>query len=89
MVPDHGLVLLVGVVISVHVFVAVLIIGAALVDLEEDFNPEHRKIIPDLHLSSTQKEITDSEAVEVIVVVAILVKGKFKVFYYPICKSDF
>ena len=87
--PDHGLVLLVGVVISVHVFVAVLITGVVVVDHEEDFNPEHRKIILDLHLSSTQKEITDSEAVEVIVVVEILVKGKFKVFYYPICKSDF
>ena len=78
--PDRGLVHLVGVAISVHVFAAVLITAVAGVEHEEGFNLEHRKIILDLHLSSTQKEITDSEAVEVIVVVEILVKGKFKVF---------
>lgn len=75
---DHGLVLQADAVILVHVFVVVPIIAVVAADHEEDFNQEHHKIILDLHLSSTQKEVTDLEVAEVIVAVVILVKGKFK-----------
>ena len=75
---DHGLVLQGDVAILVHVFVVVPIIAVVVADHEEDFNQEHRKIILDLHLSSTQKEVTDLEVAEVIVAAVILVKGKFK-----------
>lgn len=77
---DHGLVLLEDVVILVHVSAVVLITVVVVEDQEEDFNREHHKTFLDLHPSSTQKEITDSEVVEVIAAVVILVKGKFNFF---------
>ena len=77
---DHALDLPVDVEILVRVSVAAPITAAVEADHAEDFNPEHRKTFLDLRLNSTQKEVTDSEAVEVIAVAVILVKGKFKIF---------
>ena len=88
---DRGSVHPEDVVILVHVSVVVLITAVVVADHEEDFNREHHKIILDLHPSSTQKEVTDSEAaVEAVIEAAvILVKGKFNFFYYFIWYNDF
>ena len=79
---DRGSVHPEDVVILVHVSVVVLITAVVVADHEEDFNREHPKTIHDLHPSSTQKEVTDSEAaVEAAIEAAvILVKGKFNFF---------